>query len=1097
MASTSLETIRRITIEAQERGLADVAAKLDKVAKAQEGVVSSSESVTKSTGSVSQAFTKTERALDGNMRAYDAFAKRVKAVNDGLAQGETSPARATELIGLAEARLRKATAAAQEFGKATTEAVGPQRHEWINISRQLQDVGVQLAGGQGLFTIIAQQGPQLIDPIVNSKASLKDFATTAVAAAGSFLTAWGPVIGVATAVATAVYAVAKAADEAREARIATTSGRGRFGDVTAGQVGGLARAGAGGGVSLGESREGVLAGVREGLSGQVISQMTQQAQRLAATLGKDLPDATKILAGALREGAGGAKTLYDTYGLLDAKSVERIATVQQEKGIEAARLETLRLLPTSLVAAADATTVWGNAWANVKTNLSEVLNLVNKLPRMSPGEIGDRGVQGAWEQQRREEMRRGTPLETFRRGPSEGAMQAQIDAPQNKALSEAVDRENALEIATDKANQKFRDQVAVMSATTVQARALATQTQVYNQVLEATNDEQKATNAGALAGQMVIQQSIASSQQKIAAQEAELGMGRQLIAAASEQGAAGVALRAGLQEELAIRKEGGDVNDKDSQARIRNAEAIARQNLAIQDATQAAQARSQLGDQLEMLRLETSLIDATTEARARATSAMQTEIQARQAERQGLTETAAAYRQYKDAIAQAAAAKAGGGSGYEMAGGGDPAGRAGDLYRLGPSLVTGVRTRLQDFMESIPAASETGMKMAAQFEAARAAAKNLASSFDTLKGSVSEASTSFAAGSDKPMSQRGEFKSDIITSGYWQEQQAKDSAKRAQVGKQIADAERQGQQQRLGYASQTIQELISGLQEQKSALDENTQAIEDATSKRREQLNKEIAKLEKALNPARPDPYADRNPDYFYRFGTQAFKENDPMQNLLTAAEAELDGLDAQLETQKKAVELQQKAIDEQIKGYEAQVKELNRASNLLSAGVDLSAQEVAGIKGIIAAIQGQGDYGRLAAASQNKTSEQIGQIIDQAPSASPVGGGGGIPYSNMSPTQKAIYYGGIGGVRYTGQFASGGYIPKGAWGIAGEAGPEMINRPRAIAGPAQVTPIGGSRPIVVNQTIVSQGGVRELRASRGEMAQRTTSELRRSLGAA
>jgi hypothetical protein len=45
------------------------------------------------------------------------------------------------------------------------------------------------------------------------------------------------------------------------------------------------------------------------------------------------------------------------------------------------------------------------------------------------------------------------------------------------------------------------------------------------------------------------------------------------------------------------------------------------------------------------------------------------------------------------------------------------------------------------------------------------------------------------------------------------------------------------------------------------------------------------------------------------------------------------------------------------------------------------------------------------------------------------------------------------------------------------------------------VTPIrAGDRPIVVNQTIVSQGGMRELRASRGEMAQRSAADLRRSM---
>ncbi len=42
-------------------------------------------------------------------------------------------------------------------------------YELVNLSRQVQDVGVQLVGGQGLFTIIAQQGPQIADIFSSSK----------------------------------------------------------------------------------------------------------------------------------------------------------------------------------------------------------------------------------------------------------------------------------------------------------------------------------------------------------------------------------------------------------------------------------------------------------------------------------------------------------------------------------------------------------------------------------------------------------------------------------------------------------------------------------------------------------------------------------------------------------------------------------------------------------------------------------------------------------------------------------------------------------------------------------------------------------------
>jgi hypothetical protein len=49
---------------------------------------------------------------------------------------------------------------------------------------------------------------------------------------------------------------------------------------------------------------------------------------------------------------------------------------------------------------------------------------------------------------------------------------------------------------------------------------------------------------------------------------------------------------------------------------------------------------------------------------------------------------------------------------------------------------------------------------------------------------------------------------------------------------------------------------------------------------------------------------------------------------------------------------------------------------------------------------------------------------------------GGPHPYTKIS---RYGYEGGYSG--FSGFFAEGGYIPPGSWGIAGESGPEVINR--------------------------------------------------------
>lgn len=51
----------------------------------------------------------------------------------------------------------------KSVGKAAVESGQLARYELINLSRQLQDVGVSLAGGQSPFTVLVQQGTQIAD----------------------------------------------------------------------------------------------------------------------------------------------------------------------------------------------------------------------------------------------------------------------------------------------------------------------------------------------------------------------------------------------------------------------------------------------------------------------------------------------------------------------------------------------------------------------------------------------------------------------------------------------------------------------------------------------------------------------------------------------------------------------------------------------------------------------------------------------------------------------------------------------------------------------------------------------------------------------
>ena len=102
----------------------------------------------------------------------------VKA-NAAVAAGVRTQADAQRVLDLATERHRRLTGAVNDNAKAA----GLARHEWINLSRQFQDIGVSLAGGQSPLTVLFQQGSQVADIFGSSQAgasgALRSFGATA------------------------------------------------------------------------------------------------------------------------------------------------------------------------------------------------------------------------------------------------------------------------------------------------------------------------------------------------------------------------------------------------------------------------------------------------------------------------------------------------------------------------------------------------------------------------------------------------------------------------------------------------------------------------------------------------------------------------------------------------------------------------------------------------------------------------------------------------------------------------------------------------------------------------------------------------------
>lgn len=73
-------------------------------------------------------------------------------------------------------RLEKGTQRAGTASKQLTQQTGLARHEMINLSRQVQDIGVSLASGQSPFTVLVQQGTQVADIFGNTRGTFRGFA---------------------------------------------------------------------------------------------------------------------------------------------------------------------------------------------------------------------------------------------------------------------------------------------------------------------------------------------------------------------------------------------------------------------------------------------------------------------------------------------------------------------------------------------------------------------------------------------------------------------------------------------------------------------------------------------------------------------------------------------------------------------------------------------------------------------------------------------------------------------------------------------------------------------------------------------------------
>lgn len=165
--------VRTLTIRGRADGIDQLEAKVRELASAQDTLTISSEQQEKAALRVDAALKRLQTRYDQEFRAQTALAQAQKTLQAAQAQGLVTSERAAQLMQSA-IKYHNQTSVAQDKMAGSSKLA---RYELINLSRQVQDVGVSLASGQAPMTVFLQQGTQIADVFASSRATLRGFAS--------------------------------------------------------------------------------------------------------------------------------------------------------------------------------------------------------------------------------------------------------------------------------------------------------------------------------------------------------------------------------------------------------------------------------------------------------------------------------------------------------------------------------------------------------------------------------------------------------------------------------------------------------------------------------------------------------------------------------------------------------------------------------------------------------------------------------------------------------------------------------------------------------------------------------------------------------
>lgn len=288
-------------------------------------------------------------AIDPTAAAYRRMSAAIAEADELLAAGAIAESEHAAAATLAKSVFAQAESGAKRLsGEMARQAgaTGLARHELINLSRQAQDVGVSLAGGQSPFLVLIQQGSQVADVLGTHEGGMgAGIRALGVSLAG--LISPTLLLGAAAASAAGIaYAGWTRWKEAQDALTVSLNGLGRQTGLTLNDLDRIAERGAkASGISISSAQS--LAGQflsagapRESLGGAI-----GLTRDFSAKLGMAFDDAAKQLGQALADPARGAEELSKKYGLLSfaqRRQIEELVAIGDRSGASARLVAALR-----------------------------------------------------------------------------------------------------------------------------------------------------------------------------------------------------------------------------------------------------------------------------------------------------------------------------------------------------------------------------------------------------------------------------------------------------------------------------------------------------------------------------------------------------------------------------------------------------------------------------------------------------------------------------------------------------------------------------------------------------------------------------------